>query len=170
MAFHVQIGDQLFLEEGGEEIGAVRKVAPDHLVVYVEAAGDFTVPGPWVRAVHDGKVIVATDVGVFTSSGNGRWSHLGSDLPDGVVARDIWLDPTGRYLVVSLFGRGIWQFDFGSGARGSNSPDEDDGGDRGGLAATGLSPGNAALGLGLVLAAAVAWSGARRRGRDVTEP
>jgi hypothetical protein len=58
MAFHVQIGDQLFLEEGGEEIGAVRKVAPDHLVVYVEAAGDFVIPGPWVRAAHDGKVVL----------------------------------------------------------------------------------------------------------------
>jgi hypothetical protein len=58
MAFHVQVGDQLFLEEGGEEIGAVRKVAPDHLLVYVEAAGDFVVPGPWVRAAHDGKVVL----------------------------------------------------------------------------------------------------------------
>jgi len=58
MAFHVSVGDQLFLEEGGEEIGAVRKVAPDHLVVYVEAAGDFVVPGPWVRAAHDGKVVL----------------------------------------------------------------------------------------------------------------
>lgn len=58
MAFHVQVGDQLFLEEGGEEIGAVRKVAQDHLVVYVEAAGDFVVPGPWVRAAHNGKVIL----------------------------------------------------------------------------------------------------------------
>jgi hypothetical protein len=58
MPFHVQIGDQLFLEEGGEEVGAVRKVAPDHLVVYIEAAGDFTVPGPWVRAAHDGKVVL----------------------------------------------------------------------------------------------------------------
>ena len=58
MAFQVQIGDQLFLEEGGEEVGAVRKVTPDHLVVYIEAAGDFTVPGPWVRAAHDGKVVL----------------------------------------------------------------------------------------------------------------
>jgi hypothetical protein len=61
MAFHVQVGDQLFFEEGGEEIGAVRKVAPDHLVVYVEAAGDFIVPGPWVRAAHDGKVVLDRD-------------------------------------------------------------------------------------------------------------
>jgi hypothetical protein len=58
MPFHVQIGDQLFLEEGGDEIGAVRAVAPDHLVVYIEAAGDFDVPGPWVRAAHDGKVVL----------------------------------------------------------------------------------------------------------------
>jgi hypothetical protein len=58
MAFQVSVGDQLFLEEGGEEIGAVRKVAQDHLVVYVEAAGDFVVPGAWVRAAHDGKVVL----------------------------------------------------------------------------------------------------------------
>ena len=58
MAFHVRIGDQLFLEEGGEEIGAVRQVESDHLVVYIEAAGDFVVPGFWVRAAHDGKVVL----------------------------------------------------------------------------------------------------------------
>ena len=61
MAFQVSVGDQLFLEEGGEEIGAVREVAPDHLVVYVEAAGDFVVPGPWVKAAHDGKVVLDPD-------------------------------------------------------------------------------------------------------------
>jgi len=58
MSFHVQVGDQLFLEEGGDEIGAVREVAPDHLVVYIEAAGDFVVPGTWVAAAHDGKVVL----------------------------------------------------------------------------------------------------------------
>ncbi len=58
MAFQVQIDDQLFLEEGGDEIGAVRAVAPDHLVVYIEAAGDFIVQGDWVRAAHDGKVVL----------------------------------------------------------------------------------------------------------------
>ena len=56
--FHVQVGDQLFLEEGGEEIGAVRQVAKDHLVVYIEAAGDFTVNGDTVHAAHDGKVVL----------------------------------------------------------------------------------------------------------------
>lgn len=61
MAFQVQVGDQLFLEEGGDEIGAVRAVAADHLVVYIEAAGDFVVPGAWVRAAHDGKVVLDED-------------------------------------------------------------------------------------------------------------
>jgi hypothetical protein len=54
--FHIQVGDQVFLEEGGEEIGAVRRVAKDHLVVYIEGAGDFTLTGPEIAAAHDGKV------------------------------------------------------------------------------------------------------------------
>ena len=58
MTFQVQVGDQLFLEEGGEEIGAVREIAKDRLVVYIEAAGEFIVPGTWVRAAHDGKVVL----------------------------------------------------------------------------------------------------------------
>jgi hypothetical protein len=57
-SFQVSVGDQVFLEEGGEEIGAVRKVAKDHLVVYVEAAGDFVIQGPWVKSAHDGKVLL----------------------------------------------------------------------------------------------------------------
>ena len=56
--YQVSVGDQLFLEEGGEEVGAVRSVERDHLVVYVENAGDFVLTGPAVKAVHDGKVVL----------------------------------------------------------------------------------------------------------------
>jgi hypothetical protein len=56
--FEVSVGDQVFLEEGGEEIGAVRKIEHDHLVVYIEAAGDFVIRGPEVKAIHHGKVIL----------------------------------------------------------------------------------------------------------------
>jgi hypothetical protein len=59
--FHIQVGDQIFLEEGGEEIGAVRVVAKDHLVIYIEGAGDFTLTGPEIAAVHDGKVRLHPD-------------------------------------------------------------------------------------------------------------
>jgi hypothetical protein len=59
--FHIQVGDQIFLEEGGEEIGAVRVVAKDHLVIYIEGAGDFTLTGPEIAAAHDGKVRLHPD-------------------------------------------------------------------------------------------------------------
>jgi hypothetical protein len=60
--FQVSVGDHVFLEEGGEEIGAVRKVERDHLVVYIEAAGDFIVRGPEVKAAHYGKVVLSPDL------------------------------------------------------------------------------------------------------------
>ena len=57
----IQVGFQAFTSDGGEEFGAVRKVAPGgrpELVIYVENAGDFTVPLEAVEAVHSEKVIV----------------------------------------------------------------------------------------------------------------
>jgi hypothetical protein len=55
------IGDHVFLEDGGEEIGAVRGLGTAKLVIYVEGAGDFTVPADAVRAVHYGKVVLDAD-------------------------------------------------------------------------------------------------------------
>ena len=57
----IQVGHQVFLEEGGEECGAVRDVAPHgrrEIVVYVESAGEFVVPATAVRSAHDGKVLL----------------------------------------------------------------------------------------------------------------
>ena len=53
----IQVGFQAFVSDGGEEFGAVRQVSPRDLVVYVENAGDFTVPLSAVEAVHSEKVI-----------------------------------------------------------------------------------------------------------------
>jgi hypothetical protein len=53
----IAIGDQVFGSEGGEEFGAVRQVHPE-LIVYVENAGDFSVPVQAVKSVHDGKVVL----------------------------------------------------------------------------------------------------------------
>jgi len=64
MAVHnyvVNIGDQVFLDQGTEEIGAVRQIAKDHIVAYIENAGDFRIDGPAVKAVHSGKVILDPD-------------------------------------------------------------------------------------------------------------
>jgi hypothetical protein len=57
----IQVGFQAFASDGGEEFGAVRVVVPDsrpEIVIYVENAGDFTVPLSAVEAVHSGKVVV----------------------------------------------------------------------------------------------------------------
>ena len=54
----IQIGFQVFASDGGEEFGAVRHVSPSEIVIYVENAGDFTVPMSAVDAVHSEKVIV----------------------------------------------------------------------------------------------------------------
>ena len=56
--FQIDVGFQVYLSEGGEEIGAVRHVAPDHIIVYIEGARDFVVKGPGVQAAHDGKVVL----------------------------------------------------------------------------------------------------------------
>jgi len=54
----IETGLMVFLSEGKEGIGAVRETTPDHIVVYVENAGEFTVPRSAIRRVHDGKVIL----------------------------------------------------------------------------------------------------------------
>ena len=57
----IEIDYQVFLADGEEEIGAVRYVAPNgepEIVVYVENAGDFTVPLSAVASVHSRKVIL----------------------------------------------------------------------------------------------------------------
>ena len=57
----INVGFQVFAADGGEEFGAVRRVAPDgrpEIVIYVENAGDFTVPLTAVEAVHAQKVIL----------------------------------------------------------------------------------------------------------------
>jgi hypothetical protein len=57
----VEVGYQVFVRDGGEEIGAVREVLPpprDQLVIYVENAGDFVVPADAVTRVHHQKVVL----------------------------------------------------------------------------------------------------------------
>jgi hypothetical protein len=57
----IQEGFEIFLADGEPPFGAVREVAPfgrRELVVYIENAGDFTIPFEAVEAVHLGKVIV----------------------------------------------------------------------------------------------------------------
>jgi hypothetical protein len=57
----IEIGYQVFIRDGVEEVGAVRQVVPNdrpEIVVYIENAGDFVIPLDAVTAVHSQKVVV----------------------------------------------------------------------------------------------------------------
>ena len=54
----IEVGFQTFISDGGEEFGAVRAISRDGklLTVYVENAGEFTVPASAVMSVQSEKV------------------------------------------------------------------------------------------------------------------
>ena len=56
----IEVGFQVFVKDGGDEIGAVRDLCGHRpeIVIYVENAGEFTVPVTAIKAVHYQKVIL----------------------------------------------------------------------------------------------------------------
>lgn len=54
----IEVGYHVFTADGGEEVGAVRSLTAQAVVVYVENAGEFEVPLDAVSAVHFQKVIL----------------------------------------------------------------------------------------------------------------
>jgi hypothetical protein len=71
----LDIGFQVYAEEGGDTFGAVRGLVPqtNAVVIDIENAGDFEVPAEAVRRVHDGKVIV--DVGRLDARVRAAMAH-----------------------------------------------------------------------------------------------
>ena len=57
----IQEGFEVYVHDGDVAFGAVRQISPGgrpEIVVYVENAGDFSIPVSAVRDVHDEKVIL----------------------------------------------------------------------------------------------------------------
>jgi hypothetical protein len=62
--------------------------------------------------VVNGRLVVGTDFGVYTSADNGAtWSRLGANLPNVVVDQ---LYVTGGTVLAATHGRGLWTFPTGS--------------------------------------------------------
>jgi hypothetical protein len=57
-SFTVSVGDQVFVGRSVEEVGAVMRVARDHLTIYVENGGEFRLDGPEIISAHDGKLVL----------------------------------------------------------------------------------------------------------------
>ena len=54
----IQEGFEVYAHDGNVAFGAVRRVSPRELTIYIENAGDFAVPVSAVKAVHEDKVIL----------------------------------------------------------------------------------------------------------------
>jgi hypothetical protein len=56
----IEVGYQVFVADGGEEVGAVRDLCGNRpeIVIYVENAGEFTLPVTAIKAVHYQKVVL----------------------------------------------------------------------------------------------------------------
>lgn len=69
----IRVGYQVCTSDGGEEVGAVRKVSRDQhrVVVYIENTGDCEIPSEAIAAVHSHKVIL-------------RWDKLTPELKDAI--------------------------------------------------------------------------------------
>lgn len=60
----IEVGYQVYVSDGSEEVGAVKDVAPEgrpEIVVWVENAGEFVVPLEAVETVTSQKVVLAGD-------------------------------------------------------------------------------------------------------------
>ena len=58
MAEPIRVEHPVFLHDGEVAFGAVRAVNRHELIVYIENAGDYTVPMSAVQDVHDAKVVL----------------------------------------------------------------------------------------------------------------
>jgi hypothetical protein len=58
MTEKAQDGDMVFIADGAEGIGAVRRVMKDALVIYVENAGEFKVANAAIVDIHSQKVML----------------------------------------------------------------------------------------------------------------
>ena len=150
------------------------KTGSQKVMVSHDAGDHFTdVTGNLPRAdahavvYRDGRLVVATDVGVFTTAaGSTLWSRLGTGLP-AVPYRTMTLNHNGRYLGAGAFGRGAYVYDFGSAARTPpttvpkvpSSPT---------LSTTGLDPMWPTLGAVLVLLGAFVARRRRRTNGDIS--
>jgi len=81
---------------------------------FSDLTGDLPIADAHRIVLRNGRLYVATDVGIFTAvAGQKKWSRLGTGLPQ-VAFRSMKLDLSGRYLVAGAYGRGAWVYDFGA--------------------------------------------------------
>ena len=75
----IQEGFDIFTHDGEKAFGAVRKVLPHGILIYIENAGDFEISADTIQAVHDGKVVLDSGKLDTTLTEAIRRAHAGED-------------------------------------------------------------------------------------------
>ena len=122
---------------------------------FVNISGNLpSVHANWLE-LHDGQLVVATEIGVFISSDKqgSEWAVLGDNLPNVIVTM-LQNDPADpKQLLASTFGRHIWEYTFeddgaGSSGGGTSSGGTSSGGTSSGGTSSGGSSGGSSSGDG----------------------
>jgi len=117
---YASIMERQFLGYPGDRVPGRVYVSHDGGENFSDITGNLPRGSTWKLLLRNGRLIAATDVGMFTApASGGAWSRLGTGLPT-TAERDAWLDPNGRHLLVSAYGRGVWMLDFGAAAPSSS--------------------------------------------------
>lgn len=164
---YVAVGQQNPFEFSTTKTGSAKVLvshdAGDH---FTDVTGNLPRTEARGLVLRGNQLIVATEVGVFAdAAGDGKWSRLGGGLPLGVGAHDLYIDPSGKHLLVALYGRGAWELTFGSTAVTNTSAGSASSGSGGRLVDTGLAGWVPYLAFGLV-GAGLAGVAVRRRRRS----
>ncbi|MDX6687357.1 MAG: hypothetical protein QOF86_3485, partial [Baekduia sp.] len=139
----------------GEDAG---RIGTGHVFKSTDAGATFTdisgdlpdVPANWT-VVHDGQLVVGTDIGAFISGNRagGSYSVLGTGLPTTPIAT-MRLKPGDQDLmVVATYGRGVYTYRFPARVPGSGA-----GGDAGGAPAAASGAGGTTSAAGVPVACA----------------
>jgi len=81
----------------------------DSGATWTDISGDLPdAPGDDVILTASGKLVVATDIGVFISADHGvSWARFGTGLPNAST-NDLQLSPDGSHIIAATHGRGLW--------------------------------------------------------------
>ena len=81
----------------------------DSGATWTDISGDLPdAPGDDVILTASGKLVVATDMGVFISADHGvSWARFGTGLPNAST-NDLQLSPDGSHIIAATHGRGLW--------------------------------------------------------------
>jgi hypothetical protein len=93
----------------------VRYVAGASTFTALDGTGDGAfgdIPATSIAVTHDDTIVVGTDYGALTSTGDGSWGQAGKGLPN-IVVSDLVYVPSRDLIYAGTHGQGVWTLKVG---------------------------------------------------------